>query len=384
MLQQLRRRFQELQGRIAAFRGVQQEMGRLSASLREAEAARAELVQVREQVQALERRLRERDYARPQQERSAQLEAALQELGYDAREHQQLRRLLQQLRDAPRRWEQLQNTQENLNNARASLRQLQEQARRLEEKGEEIAAQERFLEDVGRKLPVLSAAIQEQEAACRSLNERNERLLREQGFYRSRLEHCARLARQIAELQEQGRNLQFEQGLYEKLALAFGKDGIQALIIENVIPEIEREANNILSRLSANQTQVSIEALRDKKGGGQQETLDIKISDELGTRSYELYSGGEGFRINFALRIALSKLLAQRAGFALRTLVIDEGFGTQDREGLDHLIEAIESVRADFDKVIVVTHLDVIKEAFPVTIRVSKSPDLGSSFQIIA
>ena len=40
----------------------------------------------------------------------------------------------------------------------------------------------------------------------------------------------------------------------------------------------------------------------------------------------ELFSGGEAFRINFALRIALSKMLARRAGARLRTLVIDEQF----------------------------------------------------------
>ena len=38
------------------------------------------------------------------------------------------------------------------------------------------------------------------------------------------------------------------------------------------------------------------------------------IADELGTRSYEMYSGGEAFRINFAIRVALSQMLARRAG----------------------------------------------------------------------
>ena len=42
------------------------------------------------------------------------------------------------------------------------------------------------------------------------------------------------------------------------------------------------------------------------------ETLDIVISDDQGARGYEMYSGGEAFRVNFAVRIALSKLLARR------------------------------------------------------------------------
>ena len=106
------------------------------------------------------------------------------------------------------------------------------------------------------------------------------------------------------------------------------------LLIEDAIPEIEQEANHLLAKLTNNQAQIFIESLRDLKKGGTKETLDIKISDAGGIRPYELFSGGEAFRIDFALRIAISKLLARRAGTALQTLIIDEGFGSQDEEGL--------------------------------------------------
>lgn len=174
-----------------------------------------------------------------------------------------------------------------------------------------------------------------------------------------------------------------EQNIYEKLIVAFGKNGIQALIIENVLPEIEEEANDLLAKLTNNSTQISIESLRDLKSGGIKETLDIKISDELGFRDYELYSGGEAFRIDFSLRIALSKLLTRRAGTKLRTLVMDEGFGTQDEEGIDNLVQAIQSISEDFDKILVITHLESLKDAFPVRIEVTKLPEIGSRFEII-
>ena len=51
---------------------------------------------------------------------------------------------------------------------------------------------------------------------------------------------------------------------------------------------------------------VKFETQRETKKGGVIETLDINIADELGTRNYEMFSGGEAFRINFAIRIALS------------------------------------------------------------------------------
>jgi len=165
--------------------------------------------------------------------------------------------------------------------------------------------------------------------------------------------------------------------------VAFGKNGIQALIIENALPEIEEEANNLLAKLTNNSTQISIESLRDLKSGGIKETLDIKISDELGIRDYELYSGGEAFRIDFSLRIALSKLLTRRAGAKLRTLVMDEGFGTQDEEGIDNLVQAIQSISEDFDKILVITHLESLKDAFHLRIEVTKLPEIGSVFEIV-
>ena len=92
-----------------------------------------------------------------------------------------------------------------------------------------------------------------------------------------------------------------------------------------------------------------------------------------------MFSGGEAFRINFALRIALSRLLANRAGAPLPTLFIDEGFGTQDAAGLERLVEAINVIQNDFQKIIVITHIEELKEAFPVRIEVTKTAQ-GSTF----
>ena len=173
-----------------------------------------------------------------------------------------------------------------------------------------------------------------------------------------------------------------EKGLYEQLSIAFGKGGIQALIIEQAIPELENGADEILGRITDYRMSLKLETQRESRSGGDpRETLDIKISDELGTRSYETYSGGEAFRINFALRISLSKLLAHRSGAPLPTLFIDEGFGTQDADGLDKLIDAIKAIQDDFQKIIVITHIDNLKEAFESRIEVVKTSN-GSTFSV--
>ena len=129
---------------------------------------------------------------------------------------------------------------------------------------------------------------------------------------------------------------------------------------------------------------VRLDTLKEKKSGGTKETLEIIITDEQGVpRPYETFSGGESFRVNFALRVALAQLLAERSGVRVRTLVIDEGFGTQDEEGIERLVEAIQSIREDFAKVLVITHLERLKQAFPVRIEVEKDPATGSTFELV-
>ena len=193
------------------------------------------------------------------------------------------------------------------------------------------------------------------------------------------------LQTEIAELQSSRKKITESKSIYDELRLAFGRNGIQALIIENTIPQIQDEANELLGRLTENRMFLKLqlkEGRRDKQIGLRAEEIDIRVSDEIGTRSYETFSGGESFRINFALRIALSKLLARRAGTPLPILFIDEGFGSQDNTGQERLREAIQSIQDDFEKIIVITHLEQIKEAFPVRIEVTKTT-MGSTFEII-
>ena len=174
-------------------------------------------------------------------------------------------------------------------------------------------------------------------------------------------------------------------GQYKQLEKAFGKDGVPALLIEQALPEIETRANDLLDRLSEGNMSVRFvtqAAFKDKKREDLKETLDILISDGAGTRDYELYSGGEAFRVNFAIRLALSELLARRAGARLQTLVVDEGFGSQDTMGRQRLIEAINLVKQDFAKVLVITHIDELKEAFPNRIEVEKT-DRGSLVRVV-
>jgi exonuclease SbcC len=171
-----------------------------------------------------------------------------------------------------------------------------------------------------------------------------------------------------------------ERGLYEELREAFGKKGVPALMIEAAIPEIEASANALLGRMTAGRMHVRFNTQRETQAGDTRETLDIQIADELGTRAYENYSGGEQYRVNFAIRIALSQLLARRSRTQLQTLIMDEGFGVLDAAGRERLVEAIQAAQDDFHCVLVVTHIDEIKDLFPARIEIVKGPDGSEIF----
>jgi exonuclease SbcC len=202
------------------------------------------------------------------------------------------------------------------------------------------------------------------------------------GAAQQSLEACKGLERQRDDKRKRRDELAEEQSVYDELRMAFGVKGVPAMIIEAAVPEIEAEANRLLARMTGGRMHIRFDTQRETQAGEVRETLEIKIADELGTREYSLYSGGEAFRVDFAIRIALSRLLARRAGAQLQTLVIDEGFGTQDAQGRERLVEAINAIQDDFARVLVITHIDELKDAFPARIEVTKTPD-GSVLEVV-
>lgn len=191
----------------------------------------------------------------------------------------------------------------------------------------------------------------------------------------------------LKEVSSQLQTLEIEAEMLGRLKVMFGREGIPSQILEGVVPQLEDVANDILERISKGRhhgeaMRMRFELTRESVSGKRNTALDIILSDGENERPYELFSGGERFRADFAIRLALSHILARRSGRRLRMLVIDEGFGTQDDEGVSALIDAIHDVSADFEKVLVVSHVDEIKNQFDRQISVWKDGE-GSHFRLV-
>lgn len=311
-----------------------------------------------------------------------QLELEEKNIAYDQTEHHKSQDKLTKLEKELARYQELQQEIQRQHERIATIGELISQIRSARCMTADLTKEIAAYATVDQAMHNLEN--QEKQCAAQSTQmlREKETLLQQQGNLAAQIDQLHKLTLQSKEQQVAIAQLAQIADDYQTIANAAGKDGVQALLIEEAIPEIEQEANYLLAKLTNNQAHIFIESLRDLKKGGSKETLDIKISDPSGIRSYELFSGGEAFRIDFALRIAISKLLARRAGTALQTLIIDEGFGSQDEEGLSHIMDAIHKIQDDFEKVIVVSHLPSMKDEFPVHFMVEKGPN-GSHVNIM-
>jgi exonuclease SbcC len=319
---------------------------------------------------------------RPQQ--IERLEAQLEQVAFDPERLQEVRRSIGALRQASERMKDLVHAQQNRDDWNEQRARIQT---RIEEAQRERAEKSAALQEVQQELEATDEIRAQQKANAKAMKDAEATLadLRQTlGQLQQRLDTAQEHRKALQSAKQTRADAEEERATYAHLRTAFSKHGIPSLIIEETLPDIEERANVLLDRLTDSAMRVRLETLKQKKSGGTKETLEIIITDEQGVpRPYETFSGGESFRVNFALRIAMAQLLAERSGVRVRTLVIDEGFGTQDEQGIQRLVEAIEAIREDFAKVLVITHLPRLKQAFPVRIEVEKDPVTGSSFEVV-
>jgi exonuclease SbcC len=360
--------------------------GQLQSRLEEIEAVEQSWkTQRAPRLEEIQRTLTGETFAIKARTELAAIDAELKATGYDAAQHDAARKREQDIRSA-------EAEQRALEQARAASKPLDREIKDLQKQitaqEKDLATQQEAHKQAADALAAVTAGqpdLQSAERAMLDTQEQENQVRALLGAAQQEVDVLDTLRVRRKDIDVEREELAAKVGQLQTLERAFGKDGVPAMLIEQALPQIETKANQILDRLSAggmNIRFVTQQQYKDSKRKDLRETLDIVISDGAGTREYEMFSGGEAFRINFAIRLALSEVLAQRAGARLQTLVIDEGFGSQDEAGRQRLIEAINMVRQDFAKILVITHVEALKDAFPTRIEVDKGPR-GSTVKVV-
>ena len=321
--------------------------------------------------------LKKESFAKDERDELAKLRPQVDALSYDQNAHQQLREQEKELRAVEEKYNELEKARSILIPLKAQLADNQKETAAMETDISEVEIElDRLQQDFETQFSNLTDIAQLQNQTD-ELQIEMSRIEQQVGAYKQMLNVIEIKKERLKNYQVEKKELVTSIARYLKLEEAFSKNGIPALLIEQALPEIEEHTNQLLEKLSDGGMSIYFQTqsdYKDKKRADKKETLDLLINDSSGrTRAYEMFSGGEAFRINFAVRLALSQVLAKRAGAQLQTLVIDEGFGSQDREGRQRLIESINQISNEFSKILVITHLEELKDAFPARIEVEKT-----------
>ena len=154
--------------------------------------------------------------------------------------------------------------------------------------------------------------------------------------------------------------MEAELGNYQLYLQSVGRDGIPYQVICNTVPEIEKEVNSILSQV----VDYTIQFETDGKN-----IMPYIVYQDKGRWPLELASGFERFVSSIAIRVGLSEVsnLPKFSG-----LFLDEGMGTLDSEHLVMMSTLFSVLKNYFDFVIVISHLDSIRDAVDKTIEISR------------
>ncbi len=142
----------------------------------------------------------------------------------------------------------------------------------------------------------------------------------------------------------------------------------RANIVTRVVPSISQMASELFVELT------------DGKYGGMRldEEYDVHIMDQGHEYPLDRFSGGESDLASLSLRLAISRMIGERSGHHVNLLVLDEIFGSQDQGRKRNVLELLSSLQRQFGQILVITHIEDIKEALGNSIVVEEGEDGNS------
>ncbi|MBX9879891.1 MAG: SMC family ATPase [Candidatus Obscuribacterales bacterium] len=364
--------FANLQSQIRGKRQIEFRYHQMQRDLTELEKLSQELPVLSGKVNTAKDQLSDECFGEEIRQQQNEVEVQISELNYDMAEHKIWRDRLKNLAHIQEEYHALENARVELPNLERQEKELGKERTSKTKQMQEISSNLESWKDQLQTMPETILRHEQLKQQANVVQNDKSELDKQIAVLESRQEQLETTKQDLKIKEENLATRKEELSDFQFLAEAFGKKGLQAVIIENAVPEIENEANKILARLSDHKMHLGLITQQETRSGKLVETLDLVVADEVGTRNYELYSGGEAFKVDFSVRVALSRLLSRRAGAKLQTLVIDEGFGSQDNASRERLVQAISSVKNDFARILVITHISEVKDMFPVEIQVSK------------
>ena len=169
------------------------------------------------------------------------------------------------------------------------------------------------------------------------------------------------LKRKVAELDV----LQTDRRLHDELDRAFSD--LRTDLNYQLRPELSELASAFLSELTdARYTEMELD-----------DQYNIVILEDGIPKP--VLSGGEEDLANLVLRLAISQMIAERAGQSFSLLILDEVFGSLDEARRFNVVELLRGLQDRFEQVVLITHIEPVREGLDRVISVTYDAELGHS-----
>jgi DNA repair protein SbcC/Rad50 len=179
------------------------------------------------------------------------------------------------------------------------------------------------------------------------------------------------------------KELETKLGMYPAVIQAFSSTGIPNLIIQNVLDDLQIEANALLTQLKPGlQLSFSIEKTVEKTGD-QADTLDINYTVNGKKRYYENISGAMQLAVSFSLKLGLSFLLQKLSGVDVKFLLLDEIDQSLDKASVDFFADIVKFFQKDYS-ILVITHNDRLKDKFSHAVLVEQDINMVSRARVVS
>lgn len=166
---------------------------------------------------------------------------------------------------------------------------------------------------------------------------------------------------QRRELENWRREAERRRRAYDTLHNLLGPRGVQARLLRVAERALVSLANETLDGLSRGRMRLEL-----REGEDQQRALDLVVLDS-GTGSnpvaVSLTSGSQRFRIAVSLALAIGRYKGQQAR-RIQSVIIDEGFGSLDKNSRDDMIRVLDDLQQALDRIILVSHQEEFANAF--------------------
>jgi exonuclease SbcC len=359
--QYFRARLEQLKDAPAELVALEEQRGTVRESVeRDAQALAVATSSAQEAVE-LEKQLKRHD------ERAAQLSADMDRLkpGYDAARHADVRRRVAALEPVAARAERLTVEAERAPRIAAELEAAET---RRAELVESLAGLERdrsalrFTEDA---FQAAALEMQRLDEVLRHAELDLAMARTERSAAAERLRTAEQADEEAVARAERASRLQMDVRLHNELDRALGD--LRTELNQEMRPELAGLAGEFLGDLTDGRYG---EIILD-------EDYRLTVIDQ-GEPS-PVISGGEEDLTNLVLRLAVSQMIAERSGYPLSLLVLDEIFGSLDEARRSHVLDLLRSLEGRFPQVVLITHIEGVREAMDRVLRVRYDEATGAA-----